>query len=46
MLMVLRQIVSHVTSEGGYAVLDPHDYLRYNGTVISSSECMHCSRTV
>ncbi|KAG8790989.1 hypothetical protein FRC12_010425 [Ceratobasidium sp. 428] len=33
----LKKIVSYVTSKGGYAVLDPHNYLRYNGAVMSST---------
>jgi endoglucanase len=33
----LKTIVSYVTSHGGYAVLDPHNYARYNGTVITDT---------
>ncbi|KAG8769652.1 hypothetical protein FRC12_004829 [Ceratobasidium sp. 428] len=33
----LKKIVSYITSKGGYAILDPHNYLRYNGAVITSN---------
>ncbi|KAG8921958.1 hypothetical protein FRC02_012254 [Tulasnella sp. 418] len=32
----LKKIVSYVTGRGAYAVLDPHNYLRYNGAVITN----------
>ncbi|KAG8907724.1 hypothetical protein FRB99_002520 [Tulasnella sp. 403] len=31
----LKQTVSYVTSHGGYAIIDPHNFLRYNGGVIT-----------
>ncbi|KAG8941714.1 hypothetical protein FRC03_004169, partial [Tulasnella sp. 419] len=31
----LKRTVSYITGKGGYAVLDPHNYLRYNGSVIT-----------
>jgi endoglucanase len=33
----LKTIVSYVTGKGGYAVLDPHNYARYNGAVITDT---------
>lgn len=33
----LKTAVTYVTSRGGYAVLDPHNYLRYNGVVITDT---------
>ncbi|KAG8915198.1 hypothetical protein FRC02_004639 [Tulasnella sp. 418] len=32
----LKKIVSYVTGKGAYAVIDPHNYLRYNGGVITN----------
>jgi len=32
----LTQIATHVTSKGGFALIDPHNFMRYNGSVISS----------
>ncbi|KAG8955839.1 hypothetical protein FRC04_006285 [Tulasnella sp. 424] len=34
-LQGLKTIASYVTSKGGYAVLDPHNFMRYNNGVIS-----------
>ncbi|PVF96643.1 putative cellulase precursor [Serendipita vermifera] len=31
----LKTIVNYVTSKGGYAILDPHNFARYNGGVIT-----------
>ncbi|KAG9052132.1 hypothetical protein FS842_010443 [Serendipita sp. 407] len=31
----LKTIVSYVTSKGAYAAIDPHNYLRFNGAVIT-----------
>ncbi|KAE8167804.1 putative endo-beta-1,4-glucanase B [Aspergillus tamarii] len=33
----LTTIVDHVTSAGAYAVLDPHNYGRYNGQIITAT---------
>ena len=33
----LQTIVSYVTSKGAYAAIDPHNYARYNGAVITST---------
>jgi len=33
----LTTIVNYITNKGGYALLDPHNYLRYNGAVISDA---------
>nr|QDK64600.1 endoglucanase 3 [Ganoderma lucidum] len=33
----LKTIVSYITGKGGYAVVDPHNYMIYNGTTISST---------
>ncbi|KAG9056683.1 hypothetical protein FS842_009920 [Serendipita sp. 407] len=33
----LKTIVSYVTSKGAYAALDPHNYLRFNGAVITDT---------
>ena len=33
----LKSIVSYVTSKGGYAIIDPHNFGRYNGGVISNA---------
>jgi endoglucanase len=33
----LKTIVSYVTSNGGFAALDPHNYARYNGSVITDT---------
>ncbi|KDQ10377.1 glycoside hydrolase family 5 protein [Botryobasidium botryosum FD-172 SS1] len=36
-LAALKDIANYITSKGGYAVLDPHNYMRYNGAVITSA---------
>ncbi|KAB5588419.1 hypothetical protein CTheo_8140 [Ceratobasidium theobromae] len=36
-LAALKSTVSYITGKGGYAVIDPHNYLRYNGAIISST---------
>ncbi|CCX05395.1 Similar to Probable endo-beta-1,4-glucanase B; acc. no. Q96WQ8 [Pyronema omphalodes CBS 100304] len=36
-LASLKQTASYITSHGGYAVLDPHNYGRYNGAIMSSA---------
>ncbi|TDL25485.1 endoglucanase [Rickenella mellea] len=33
----LKTIVNYITSKGAYAVIDPHNFMRYNGQVISST---------
>ncbi|QRV85151.1 Cellulase (glycosyl hydrolase family 5 protein) [Ceratobasidium sp. AG-Ba] len=33
----LKDIVKYVTSRGGYAVIDPHNFMIYNGTTITST---------
>lgn len=33
----LTTVVKYVTGAGGYAVLDPHNYARYDGAIISST---------
>jgi endoglucanase len=38
----LQTIVSYITGKGGYAIIDPHNYMRYNGNVISSSDFAAC----
>ncbi|KAL9115953.1 MAG: hypothetical protein Q9227_000321 [Pyrenula ochraceoflavens] len=30
-------VINHITSKGAYAVIDPHNYGRYNGAVIQST---------
>lgn len=37
-LALLQQTVAYITDQGGYVVLDPHNYARYFGKVIGSSE--------
>lgn len=34
-LQGLKTIVSYITSKGGYAAIEPHNYARYNGVVIT-----------
>ncbi|KAI5807818.1 glycoside hydrolase superfamily [Peziza echinospora] len=34
-LAALKDIATYVTSKGGYAVLDPHNFGRYNGNIIT-----------
>jgi endoglucanase len=31
----LKTIVNYITNKGGYAILDPHNFARYNGGVIT-----------
>ena len=31
----LKTIVSYVTGKGGYAIIEPHNFARYNGGVIT-----------
>ncbi|KAF8656235.1 hypothetical protein AX16_002671 [Volvariella volvacea WC 439] len=33
----LKTIVNYITGKNAYAVLDPHNYMRYNGNVITST---------
>lgn len=33
----LTTVVNHITDKGAYAVLDPHNYGRYAGSVITST---------
>jgi endoglucanase len=33
----LKDIVNYVTQKGGHAVVDPHNYARYNGAVITDT---------
>ncbi|KAG8896500.1 hypothetical protein FRC01_011749, partial [Tulasnella sp. 417] len=33
----LKSTVSYITGKGAYAVIDPHNYLRYNGAIITDS---------
>ncbi|KAH8112648.1 glycoside hydrolase [Phellopilus nigrolimitatus] len=33
----LKTIVSYITGKGGYALIDPHNYMIYNGQTISST---------
>ncbi|TDL27839.1 glycoside hydrolase [Rickenella mellea] len=33
----LMTIVNYITSKGAYAAIDPHNYMRYNGQIISST---------
>ncbi|PVF96644.1 putative cellulase precursor [Serendipita vermifera] len=33
----LKTIVTYITGKGGYAALDPHNYARYNGAVITDT---------
>ncbi|CAI7586273.1 unnamed protein product [Penicillium bialowiezense] len=37
-LAALKKVVNFVTDSGAYAVLDPHNYGRYSGSVISSTD--------
>ncbi|KAG8982962.1 hypothetical protein FRB90_006437, partial [Tulasnella sp. 427] len=36
-LASLQSTVSYITGKGAYVAIDPHNYLRYNGSVISDS---------
>ncbi|QRV95710.1 Cellulase (glycosyl hydrolase family 5 protein) [Ceratobasidium sp. AG-Ba] len=33
----LTSIVNYITNKGGYAVIDPHNYMRYNHNIITST---------
>jgi endoglucanase len=33
----LKTIVSYITGKGGFALVDPHNFMRYNNAVISST---------
>lgn len=33
----LKSIVSHITGQGAYAVLDPHNFARYYGEIITDT---------
>ncbi|CUA74336.1 hypothetical protein RSOLAG22IIIB_05498 [Rhizoctonia solani] len=33
----LKTTVSYITGKGGYAVIDPHNFMRYNGNIITST---------
>lgn len=33
----LKTTVNYITGKGGYAVIDPHNYMRYNGAVITDA---------
>ncbi|PVF96642.1 putative cellulase precursor [Serendipita vermifera] len=33
----LKTIVSYITNKGGYAIIDPHNFARYNGAVITDT---------
>ena len=35
--IILRQIASYITGKGGYAIIDPHNYLRYGGAIVTDS---------
>ncbi|KAM0548159.1 hypothetical protein ACHAPJ_010080 [Fusarium lateritium] len=34
----LEDVVKHITGKGSYAVLDPHNYGRFNGNIIKSAD--------
>ncbi|TFK99435.1 endoglucanase [Pterulicium gracile] len=36
-LQGLTSIVNYITSKGAYAILDPHNYLRYNGQLMTNT---------
>ncbi|KAG8710992.1 hypothetical protein FRC09_020832 [Ceratobasidium sp. 395] len=36
-LAALKQTANYITGKGGYAVLDPHNFMRYNNGIISST---------
>ncbi|KAG8689779.1 hypothetical protein FRC08_010778 [Ceratobasidium sp. 394] len=36
-LAALKQTASYITGKGGYAVIEPHNFMRYNNGVISST---------
>ncbi|KAF9532516.1 endoglucanase [Crepidotus variabilis] len=33
----LKTIVNYITNKGAYAIIEPHNYMRYNGAVITST---------
>jgi endoglucanase len=33
----ISRVASHITSKGGYAVLDPHNFGRFNGQIITDT---------
>lgn len=33
----LTSTVSYITEKGAFAIVDPHNYMRYNGNVINST---------
>ncbi|CAE6437902.1 unnamed protein product [Rhizoctonia solani] len=33
----LKTTVAYITGKGGYAVIDPHNFMRYNGNIITST---------
>ena len=33
----LQTIVSYITGKGGYVLIDPHNYMRYNNAIITST---------
>ena len=33
----LSDVASHITGKGAYAVIDPHNFGRYNGQIISNT---------
>ncbi|CAE6387300.1 unnamed protein product [Rhizoctonia solani] len=33
----LKTTVSYITGKGGYAVIDPHNFMRYNGNIVTST---------
>ncbi|KAG6862567.1 hypothetical protein C0995_000115 [Termitomyces sp. Mi166 len=36
-LTTASRIVNYITNKGAYAVIDPHNFMRYNGAIISSN---------
>ncbi|KAL9115385.1 MAG: hypothetical protein Q9227_000706 [Pyrenula ochraceoflavens] len=36
-LSQLTAVVNHITNAGGYAIVDPHNFGRYNGAIITST---------
>ena len=33
----LKATVSYITGKGGYAVIDPHNYMKYSGAVMTDA---------
>ncbi len=33
----LTDVASHITAQGAYAVIDPHNFGRYNGQIITNT---------